>query len=317
MRWLFFLAMFSALCWFNWPRKRQRVGTQVVIAGVCKDIESALPQMIKNIEQLGCRFEDYRVVIYENNSTDHTVEILKRWAEENGRVEIVNQFYTPDELQKITQTYTWDGKPCRMELIAYARNQLLKALAKYDLPFVIMADLDFNQPWDIDGIVSSFQMREDWDVMCANGIGSDGSYYDLYALRSDEFPLGPEVIGDDYWRIAKRSVRFKGKKPIRVYSAFGGLAIYRKSILDQAHYQAFANEWMERFYTSILQTLSHPNNPHFFCYQQQHGDSLDIHFLNNSGFDQPICCEHVPLHLQLVQEKGAKIYINPQMRIQY
>ena len=53
---------------------------RVVIAGLARNLAKILPQTIKRIESLGERFADYRVVIYENDSTDRTLEILKSWA---------------------------------------------------------------------------------------------------------------------------------------------------------------------------------------------------------------------------------------------
>ncbi|MFV0339465.1 MAG: hypothetical protein ACK5MA_02380 [Parachlamydiaceae bacterium] len=40
---------------------------KILICGVCKDVELAVGPSIRNIEKLGKRFQDYTVIIYENN----------------------------------------------------------------------------------------------------------------------------------------------------------------------------------------------------------------------------------------------------------
>src|SRR5665213_549960 len=56
---------------------------KVVIAGITRDNANELPTVIKYIERTGQTFQDYRVVLFENDSTDGTKEILKKWGTKN------------------------------------------------------------------------------------------------------------------------------------------------------------------------------------------------------------------------------------------
>src|SRR6266436_1294706 len=58
----------------------------VIICGICRNVSTTLDVSIRNIEQLGSRFKDYAVVIYENNSTDDTSAKLSAWANVNPHV---------------------------------------------------------------------------------------------------------------------------------------------------------------------------------------------------------------------------------------
>ena len=111
-------------------------GQKVIIGGVCKNVERALSNIIKNFEKLGSLFKDYAVVIYENNSTDNTASRLKKWAKSNKSVVIISENLSPDKIS-----------PIRTVKIANARNRVLEEIKhlKYkDYEFFIMADLNFN-----------------------------------------------------------------------------------------------------------------------------------------------------------------------------
>ena len=126
---------------------------KIIICGVCKDIEKAIPVTTASIDELKGRFEDYRIVIYENNSQDKTKELLKDWGAKDPKILIISEDVSPKKLRTMTKTH----KCPRTELIARARNIVLDEImeSRYDdFPYVIMADLDMN-PWDAEGIVAT------------------------------------------------------------------------------------------------------------------------------------------------------------------
>ncbi len=53
---------------------------RVVMAGLARNVAHILGQTIRRVEHLGSQFGDYRVVIYENDSSDATRERLRSWA---------------------------------------------------------------------------------------------------------------------------------------------------------------------------------------------------------------------------------------------
>ncbi|MCH9612161.1 MAG: hypothetical protein S4CHLAM102_06450 [Chlamydiia bacterium] len=296
---------------------------KVLICGVCKDIAPFLDNMIQNIETLGRQFADYQVVIYENNSKDQTVSLLSKWQKRNPRVKFISETYSLEALNAKTIAHTWDNLPCRIELIAQARNKLLEEIYKStydDCTYVIMADLDFKSRWNMKGILSSFEHTSRWDVICANGVNGDGGgvTYDYYALRSHEFPLGPELLGNLYWDSALLcKLKYKRKKYIPVQSAFGGLAIYKREFMKGIYYDAYPDEFLTHYYEKVLNDPTLQDHSHLVNFHKVHGETHLVQYINNCGYEEPVCCEHVVFHSRLIGQRGARIFINPQMVIEY
>lgn len=294
------------------------VPEKILICGVCKDIEFAVGPSIRNIEKLGKRFQDYTVIIYENNSNDMTPYLLADWARRNSHVLFVSEYLKLNELPNN-----------REEKIARARNIVLDLAkdAKFDeYTYLVMVDLDFTHSWPIDEIVETTQMQGDWHCISANG-EKNGSYWDRYAFRDSQYPFGPELLGHDWWNQLFRSwFDLRGDKPKRVYSAFGGLAIYKRSAIIPFSYSGTVTEDLQNYYGLIQAAL--PAN----CPQLQ--EYLKINHLTNSdqqpmvfqssppsnrpeGFKELICCEHVTLHASMALHGFGNFFINPKLVMKY
>jgi hypothetical protein len=203
---------------------------KVLICGICRNVEKSIPNDISSIEKLGSHFLDYRVIIYENNSCDRTAELMRNWAQANPRVLFLSENLTKQE--------ALDASPMkvieRLVLIAQARNKVLDVIMREeyeDYKYVILADLDFTDPWDIENIVDTIAHPEhEFDAVFANG------KYDLLAFRSKEFPIGYELLGKCYWALINKikaadsfnKIFDKNSPWTQVYSAFGGIGIYKK-----------------------------------------------------------------------------------------
>lgn len=306
------------------PRKKK-----VLICGVCKNVANALPNTIQNIEELGSNFKDYAVIIYENNSTDNTAGMLRNWVKRNSKVTLISENLTHDALQASATSYSFEGSPCRMEIIARARNIVLSHAKneKYkSFDYVIMADLDFHKKWPIKEILKTVQKNTKWDCVASNGIAQDGSLFDRYAYRDKRFPFGPEILGEKWWQEQSECpLRLGDKKEwVPVYSAFGGLAIYKRDTIIQFTYSGKVTEELRKDCRKILRVLS-PDAPHITKYKNVIGmtfvpliSALPIKFCTNSGYSPfPVCCEHVTLHASMRLNGFGKIYVNPQMIMEY
>jgi hypothetical protein len=213
------------------------INEKVLICGVCKDIASSVPNTIKNIEKLGSKFTDYSVIIYENNSQDATNSLLSAWAKRSKKVVFLSETLSAHDLPST-----------REERIARARNIVLakaKSLNSEEYKYLIMADLDFNGPWPIAEIVSSLKRKIKWDCISANGINkifknektSRLVYWDRYAFRNKRYPVGPEIVGASWWKDLQKEWFYLSKTHlVPVYSAFGGLAIYKTSTILRFSY---------------------------------------------------------------------------------
>src|SRR5262245_58080831 len=65
--------------------------SRTVICGLARNVAAHLPRTKARIERLGSMFADYRVLVYENDSTDSTPAILNRWAKANRRVTSISE----------------------------------------------------------------------------------------------------------------------------------------------------------------------------------------------------------------------------------
>jgi hypothetical protein len=143
-----------------------------------------------------------------------------------------------------------DKIPNRLQRLAYCRNKYLEWLreSSIDVDFVLVIDLDrLNRKLIWKSIESVLSSGIPWDVAFAN---QTKLYYDLFALRHStwnhqnpfkyktfllglgysEFESGRRAISQRMLKIDRR------KSPIKVVSAFGGAAIYRRNCLNSGSY---------------------------------------------------------------------------------
>lgn len=320
---LFLVVVQSLIFSLDANEKKEGSEKKVIICGVCRDVAPALPNTISNIEKLGSHYADYAVIIYENNSKDQTATLLNDWMSKNPHVHVITENLTPLVLSS-----------SKTERIARGRNIVL-SIAKEDkyqsFEYLIMADLDFRKPWPIDEINTTINCERDWDCVCAHGIGADLKIWDVYAYRDKKLPLGPELLGDYYWEIYQKT-RFRYEHCLTawqpVYSAFGGLAIYKTKSIIESSYNGSVTESLAQYYNNILKNTP-LTNEQYEAYLKLNGidsalnKNIPIIFRKNTPWHQPnsypqvTCCEHLPFHASMVKNGYGNIYVNPKMIIYY
>ncbi len=304
---------------------------KAIICGTCKNVEKPLPAVIQSIEKIGVLFSDYKVFIYENNSTDNTVSILNKWAERNSNVDITSESFSKEELYSLAISHTFENVPFRTEIIAYGRNIVMKkALESHldDYTYVFMLDMDFANGYSIKGICDSLTQMIEWDAIFANGIDRQGKYYDQYALRDGVMPLGPELLGNEWWSsLATHSLNLNKKNQLKaVYSAFGGLGIYKRNSIKDCYYSGTVTDELEIFvknfissntnHWQVLKYLNEDKSTHSLIRISNSDDAINWR-INSGGYDFPVCCEHVTFHAMMINRGHDKMFINPKMIIQY
>jgi hypothetical protein len=200
----------------------------IVVCGVCKNVAGTLPVIRAAFEDLVSKAGvPCWAVFYENNSDDGTDAELLKWAAEAPEQVIVQcEKITRDEQLARGVARTFDNKPCRMEQIAHARNQLLAMLLgelrspnpSFPSPpsretkasiggaggfaprYVVMIDMDNPVPFPVNAILRCIARDPDgFDALVCNGLNPFGYMYDFYAYRDAQFPFGPEIMREAFW----------------------------------------------------------------------------------------------------------------------
>jgi len=302
----------------------------VVICGICKDVGTRLPASIKIVESVGSYFSDYRVLIYENNSTDNTRTVLKYWQERNPRVSF--------ESEDIQVEFPNKGY-LKSNHTAYARNRVVDRLwtLDYHFDYVIWIDLDFVLSPDLEGIREALD-RDDWDAVFAYGISPEHGYWDWLAFRDKKEPFGPELIGHDNWYVKKENLLLSPDSPwYPVYSAFGGFGLYKKEALRNQRYSAMVTQDIDRVSRGILvspealqkyldakkdlATVVDIEGPVDAVEDKRVGfrlwpDSL-IYHMNSFVHNYPATCDHVPVHFGMIAAGYKRLFVSPRIIFRY
>ncbi|HJD60527.1 MAG TPA: hypothetical protein LFW20_07890 [Rickettsia endosymbiont of Omalisus fontisbellaquei] len=214
---------------------------KVVFAGITRSNAPHLPNAIRHIEYIGQFFSDYRIIIFENDSTDSTKLMLNLWQLINHKVKIISQDF-------------FNQKRPSIKFLADIRNKYLEILNtsefdKFDI--VIILDMDIGYGIDVRGILDSFSKIDRWDVICSNGIfNSQGQMYDAFAFRNEEFFDTPAEYnlktGQNYYPTENISPMQKIYLPdsdlLPVNSCFNSLAIYKRKFFENCSYDSIKED---------------------------------------------------------------------------
>lgn len=323
---------------------------RVIICGVCKDVEKRLPHSIKIMETIGQLFTDYRIIVYENNSKDQTPKLLEQWAFANIKVRVFSEVLSDNDMDQLFVHRSHDPSLNNAifppEAIARARNIVLDQIwsQEYEaFKYVIWMDMDFYLEPDYDGITEVFESCQEWDAVFAYGIDPHGFYWDWYALRHAVAPLGPELLGNQWWPLPKKMSLTRADEWYPVLSSFGGCGIYKKSSLRGSCYSCFVTETMAHVYNNILlanqsssdallyyegirqahiKELAAPCKDASDCKDESLGIRLNksspiVWRMNSFVYKFPVVCEHVALHFSMICKGYTKLYINPRLIFRY
>jgi hypothetical protein len=206
----------------------------VIFAATCRKVEHILQNTLDNIALCGKKFNDYLVIIYENDSSDRTREVLH-----------YNKMNNPSRYHYIFESNITEGR--RTKRITRGRNLILNKVREINkdnhYQYLIVLDVDrVNSKGTFVDTIDSCFATDGWDMMSAN---QKGFYYDLWALRNKD--LDYDCWNEDLLagRLSCPEINIKYPSPgapIEVNSAFGGGAIYNlSSIPEECQYNGFEN----------------------------------------------------------------------------
>jgi len=250
----------------------------VLFCAACKDVANVVEKSISFCHDVGQHFTDYKIFMYENNSTDNTVEVIKALGD--SKVILQSEFIDTASYSRSSVT---DERRC--SLIANARNKYvdyINTTNSYDYIFIF--DTDIEGGWSLNGIFNSIHYLEK-----NNNMGCMTSYCVLASERGgdlEDFHPADWLMFDSFafrqlnkeWDFPKYSLALhnyikveNGTLPIKVNSNFNGLGIYKTECFVDNHYS-----------------------------------------INNYGLDLHTDSEHIPFHKR-VWDKGLEVLINPSL----
>jgi hypothetical protein len=269
----------------NFYEENQKLSeSTIIICAIVRDCGTNLKKNIRTIDEICDMAKEYHVVIFENDSVDDTKQILQRWSEKRKNIHIsLNEFNSITIPPNNTSVNRFFSR-ARIEKMAKYRNYYLEYIEsnKLESDYIMVIDLDVSKIY-LDGVLSSFGMEQNWDCVTANGYIYSPSamfkkrYNDTYALVE----YGKENIPQTEKSIEKNRYLWSFLKPnlpmIKVFSAFGGLAIYKYVAIRNCKYT----------------------------------------ILKNNDKKVEVRCEHFSICKQMSENGFGNIYINPKMKVEY
>lgn len=225
----------------------------ITILGICRNVGKDLYENIISIDHIRKYCKNLSYFIYENDSTDNTVYVLKNLKD------IISNFqYQSENLQLhwFSHAHTKNLKSQeRTSNLARHRNVCLDfAQQNYpDSDFTIIMDLDFNQ-FNLNGILNSFGwFAENYtDAMVGNSFEIKKIFAD--SIKESKWNYDCWAYRGTWWEDLQKYYNHYdhdpmmwfglwqppiGSPPIKVNSAFGGIGIYKSSILSTARYDGY------------------------------------------------------------------------------
>lgn len=259
-------------------------GLKVAICSTVRDCDSSLLHNIPFVEELCKKFKESHVVLVENDSKDHTKNVIHTWAKANKNVHVHSEDYAIQTIPNAEKGHPKSRyfSKHRIEAMSGFRNIYLEYVkTKLNIDYLIVIDLDVYSI-EMDGIANSFGQDLDWHAMTSNGIKLTPanifrpSFYDTYAFQElqDDTPQTLKKI-KKYQK--KYSSLKKGMPIIKIQSGFNGMALYQWNCIKNFSYECQKNE------DEVVK------------YQ----------------------CEHMDLHHKMIGSGFDSIYLNPSQIVRY
>ena len=203
----------------------------VIITGVCRNISQFIFNSFHKFVYLTLYFKNTKIIIYENDSTDDTLEQLNKFKNIFNNIEIIIL-----SEKNITGTLT--------QRISHARNSILNYISTKNLKpdYIINIDMDdILLEFKCDSILQPFKDNLNWSMVG----GNSEIYYDMWALRTlnnpykdfwdgkkldNKYIIPINTILESYFKIDKES------SPIKVHSCFNGIGIYKYNHIIECFY---------------------------------------------------------------------------------
>jgi len=261
--------------------------------GPVKDCGPYLLKIFENIEKMASLFEDYKIIIYYDKSSDNTLEILKEY-----------QLKNPNLLFYVNNKPT---SPYRTHNIANARNFCLKYIRSniQQFPFFIMMDFDDVNCKEVNiESLRKYLYSNSWDGLSFN---TNPAYYDIWALSIYPYCFSYNHFNDNYNYhgiikdyIMRKLNSLKPGQILSCISSFNGFSIYRTNKFLDTYYDGRVRS--DLFSKKLLDTHAKAQKSRTMVYK-------DYGHIKGKFED----CEHRAFHQMARKKSGARIMISPEV----
>ena len=222
----------------------------VMITGLCKNIAPVVHHTLDRLHRTGSLFNDFRILIYENDSTDGTSEILREQALNDPHMILHSESTGHSGYESFSREL---ARPLYLGDLRNKCQDFITSLEDtHNIDYVIVIDLDLEGGWSYDGILNCFAYNlDEWSAMTANGIMYREKSLTLLGQTKTEI----ERLFHDTWAYREYGredlevcdivnlYRFeRGEKPVGVYSNFNGLGVYKFEDIKGCKFGAEENE---------------------------------------------------------------------------
>ena len=260
---------------------------KVIITGLVRNSDKTLYNSILFLYgQLIPYFKEYKILVYESDSTDKSRDILLEQNKRDDKFIVMCGNDVKENLIKcdlsLKETENRNTTATRINKMVMLRNMYINEIKKdkyKDYDYVIVYDFDLNPLLKINSILSTsvyFEKNKNIDAICANGIDTlSNHYYDIYAYESNGQKSKYTIEDRNKYLLRNDKTGLE-----KVNSCFGGMTIYRRKPFISSTYYTYKKE---------------EKNNGVTCEHTGFHDSLNIYnnydlvlLIDNNIFNEPI-----------------------------
>jgi len=226
--------------------------SRIVICGLARNDSNIVKSTIERLLFIGLEFKDYRIIIFENDSSDNTRKLIYNISKKYNKIILLDCCDMGSCNCKLKRRNGYNiGLSERIKKMGFYRDRYLDYIKKnlYDFDYMLVIDFDLDGNTNIDGLFENLSYKN-WAGIFLNGknplvftFGLKTVTYDSLAytdledeyknfnINSNKFNINYKGLNDLY----RMNIRINKNKRnlIGVKSAFNGYGLYKiKDILN-------------------------------------------------------------------------------------
>jgi hypothetical protein len=222
--------------------------SRLLVVGVLRNCAEKVNGDVLRLQSAMANAKQLHWLLIESDSTDSTPSELAKLQNDLDNFKYISLGHLITEL------------PLRTQRISRCRNEYIKEIrqsnAYKNIDYVIVADFDGINTYLTQRSIESCWERDNWDMCSAN---QRGPYYVVWALRHKYWSPNDCWAQYNFFRTYKtntednlsssvysRMIELPANSNwIEVDSAFGGLAVYKRSLFNLAEYAGLTDDGNE------------------------------------------------------------------------